>query len=153
MSSQKHDRAGAASAKQREDGASNQGHLSRSPSTSPITRELIEHYLRATWWEQNPAISSCGAWSADRGSTRHVIAIDDVELAIRALAKADGKTVRERLGLCAAAEAAFAEASLWEPSDPRAGYEGTERETIMNLGRTLLQMASIDPELWDKARR
>lgn len=120
-----------------------------------ITRELVEHYLRATGWRPLKG----GPTTYRHGSDNYdiVMASDPIDAAIKYIALAtrvERHVVAFRLGLCAAAESLFEEArntdSMNDPPDATLGTLANEDEA---QARRLLGLAGIDPAAWESARK
>ena len=116
-----------------------------------ITRELVEHYLRATRWEP----STLGFWTR-RG--RQVGTFDgmsafDIDRLIEELATSERlprSAVAFRLGLCAAAERDFAE----EKAIGLASNQATEQSAARGIsGIEHLRDAGIEYLAWESARK
>jgi hypothetical protein len=129
-----------------------------------ITRELVEHYLRATGWEP----STLGFWTR---RSRQVGTFDgmtafDIDRAIEEIATSDRLTrsaLAFRLGLCAAAESLLAEARVVNESIARGGPVVDEYDervgsmrfvaSQMEAADSILALAGIDAATWESARK
>lgn len=121
-----------------------------------ITRALLEHYLRATGWRYRSTFAGKREWEFQNWTAmipeRGSISAETMSHVGGPL-KLKGYVVGARLGLCAAAEEMFAEASQWTPFDSEEpGDDGAEHEVLMAAWRRLLKMAGVDPKRWEEAR-
>jgi hypothetical protein len=122
-----------------------------------ITRDLVEHYLRATGWNRlggDPVV-----FRSTNAEYDIVLLSDSIQRSIQYIASAS-KTPRHvvafRLGLCAAAERRFVHARFIKINNPTA--LPTDRVTLVHAveqgeGEELLKCAGIEPDAWESARK
>jgi hypothetical protein len=129
-----------------------------------ITRDLVEHYLRATGWNRlggDPVV-----FRSTNAEYDIVLLSDSIQRSIQYIASAS-KTPRHvvafRLGLCAAAESLLAEARVVNESIARGGPVVDEYDervgsmrfvaSQMEAADSILALAGIDAATWESARK
>jgi hypothetical protein len=120
-----------------------------------ITRDLVEHYLRATGWNRlggDPVV-----FRSTNAEYDIVLLSDSIQRSIQYIASAS-KTPRHvvafRLGLCAAADKLISSAHATEkmntpPDDILFALVGEDRMQAHEL----LRLAGVDPSDWESARK
>lgn len=120
-----------------------------------ITRELLEHYLRATGWTLDP---KGGGWwlgkdwdgNGQRGFPASWLGATtlDIDVVVRITGHSKHlASLAFRLGLCVAAEDNFREArSNFDEGSPR-------HEVLVSQGDRFLEFAGITHDAWESARK
>jgi hypothetical protein len=120
-----------------------------------ITRELVEHYLRATGWASVASdLNGRALWS---NGIRWINEFDgdSIDDVLDALQLEDSRPdLRFRLGLCAAADKLISSAHATEklntpPDDILFALVGEDRMQAHEL----LRLAGVDPIAWESARK
>lgn len=132
-----------------------------------ITRELVEHYLRATGWTFDP---SDGWWFGTDASGNQERAFPaswilasglDADVAARMAGhRVNAVTLAFRLGLCAAAEELLQTAvaltdDIANPKyydKPLDEWRAVERN-IREEAADIIRLTGIDPAAWESARK
>ena len=124
-----------------------------------ITRELVEHYLRATGWRPLKG----GPTTYRHGSDNYdvVMASDPIDAAIKYIALAtnvERHVVAFRFGLCAAAEELLMTAAALSEDIAIPKYHDKSLGEWRAVGRNLreeaadiMRLAGIDPAAWESA--
>lgn len=129
-----------------------------------ITRELVEHYLRATGWTFDP---NDGWWlgtdaSGNKGRAfpaSWILAFGlDADVAARMAGhRVNAVTLAFRLGLCAAAERDLEEANnLTMPLGSTGMFTADDEHgagVLVAAAKRSLADAGIDPAAWESARK
>lgn len=116
-----------------------------------ITRDLLEHYLRATGWETHGNGNMSATKYPKRGRTLYWANDASIADGIALEANRSGApsfVVAFRLGLCAAADRAFAQGREF-----RAIHQGAWAMKSDDLAVDYLTGAGIDPAAWESARK
>lgn len=126
-----------------------------------ITRELIEHYLRATGWIQRPSPMGVVWHDSARGHTNDFPAswafTVDADLARCVTGHSEGLAgLAFRLGICAAAENDLLWATAWEIEaiEHRPDDEIDKRGVALlrSMARRNLESIGISLAAWESAR-
>lgn len=118
-----------------------------------ITRELLEHYLRATGWRKEPP-----AWGGPGRFVRRSTAISDLDIASYCDGTFESYTISAegfRLGLCAAAEDDATRIAVLQEHKRSGAACYADDAVIIELDASRirkLRAASIIPEQWEATR-